>query len=192
MAERGKAEETQRTEAENPDAKLEETLENIRVIREYLERHMASEDPSDVEAKLASIPITVRDEHFLQAASRLNRPWTDLLPDLDVPFERDDAYYDEVRHAVGRGAPSVLLGTSTRSLKRGFRKLKTVRQADIDRPSSPASTQREQTWSQYEQAWSQYEQINSRVAAASSLAHLAALLRASETLKRQAQQPKKD
>ena len=34
----------------------------------------------------------------------------------DSPVVRDDAYYEEVRQAVGRGAPTLLLGTSTRAL----------------------------------------------------------------------------
>ena len=42
----------------------------------------------------------------------------------DTPVQIDDAYYDEVGKAVGRGTPSVLLGTSTRSLKRHLTKLK--------------------------------------------------------------------
>ena len=42
----------------------------------------------------------------------------------------DDAYYDEVRRAVGRGAPTVLIGTSTRSLERSLTKLRAVRQGE--------------------------------------------------------------
>jgi hypothetical protein len=41
-----------------------------------------------------------------------------------VPVELDDADYEEVREAIGRGAPTLLLGTSTRSLERSFSKLK--------------------------------------------------------------------
>ena len=46
----------------------------------------------------------------------------------DEPSELDDAYYDEVRQAVGHGAPSVLLGTSTRSLTQTLDKIKAVEQ----------------------------------------------------------------
>lgn len=46
----------------------------------------------------------------------------------DAPREMDDAYYDEVRRAVGRGAPSVLLGTSTASLNRSLAQLRAVEQ----------------------------------------------------------------
>jgi hypothetical protein len=42
----------------------------------------------------------------------------------EAPVQRDGAFYDEVRKAVGRGTPSVLLGTSTRSLKRHMTRLK--------------------------------------------------------------------
>jgi hypothetical protein len=44
--------------------------------------------------------------------------------------ELDDAYYDEVRQAVGRGTPSVLLGTSTRSLGRNLAEIRTVERGD--------------------------------------------------------------
>jgi len=38
------------------------------------------------------------------------------------------AYYDRVRRAVGRGAPTALVGTSTRSLERSLAKLMAVQQ----------------------------------------------------------------
>ena len=41
-----------------------------------------------------------------------------------------EAYYDEVRRAVGRGAPTVLLGTSTRSLERSLAKLTAEQQGE--------------------------------------------------------------
>jgi DNA-binding transcriptional MerR regulator len=50
--------------------------------------------------------------------------------------ERDAAYYDEVRRAVGRGAPTGLLGTSTKSLERSLAKLKAVQQAEEAFPSA--------------------------------------------------------
>jgi len=43
---------------------------------------------------------------------------------------RDTSYYEEVRRALGRGAPSGLLGTSTKSLERSLSKLKAVQQAE--------------------------------------------------------------
>jgi hypothetical protein len=49
-------------------------------------------------------------------------------PDDDAPVQMDTAYYDEVRRAVGRGAPTVLLGTSTRSLQRSLGKLKAAQE----------------------------------------------------------------
>jgi hypothetical protein len=43
--------------------------------------------------------------------------------------ELDEADYEEIREAVGRGAPTLLLGTSTRSLERNLQKLWAVEQA---------------------------------------------------------------
>ena len=45
----------------------------------------------------------------------------------EIPIQMDDDYYDEVRKAVGRGTLSVLLGTSTRSLKQHLGKLRDER-----------------------------------------------------------------
>ncbi len=55
--------------------------------------------------------------------------WTpvEVSGEAPSPVEKDAAYYDEVRQAVGRGAPTLLLGTSTRSLKRGFAQLVAAR-----------------------------------------------------------------
>jgi hypothetical protein len=112
--------------------------------------HTAGEDPSDVdvvvEAKRASIPVTVvpgSASHFIQRASRVSRRGADLLPELDESVERDDAYYEEVRQAVGRGAPSVLLGTSTKSLERNLEKLWMVHGASgASQTASPQPSQR--------------------------------------------------
>lgn len=41
----------------------------------------------------------------------------------DAAPERDAAYYAEVRESVGRGTPTLLLGTSTKSLDRSVEKL---------------------------------------------------------------------
>jgi hypothetical protein len=43
--------------------------------------------------------------------------------------ETDDADYDEIRRAVGRGAPTVLLGTSSKSLEANLRKIEAAQQA---------------------------------------------------------------
>lgn len=37
-----------------------------------------------------------------------------------APADRDDTYYEDVRRAVGRGAPTVLLGTPARALRRAL------------------------------------------------------------------------
>ncbi len=50
----------------------------------------------------------------------------------EAPAQMDDDYYDEVRKAVGRGTPSVLLGTSTRSLKQHLSKLRDERRDQED------------------------------------------------------------
>jgi hypothetical protein len=47
---------------------------------------------------------------------------------------RDAAYYDELRESVGRGTPTLLFGTSTRSLHRSLDRLRGVRR-DEPEPS---------------------------------------------------------
>ncbi len=51
-------------------------------------------------------------------------------------MDDDDAYYDEVRQAVGHGAPTVLLGTSTKSLNRNLNQLVAVRRAAISKKTA--------------------------------------------------------
>jgi DNA-binding CsgD family transcriptional regulator len=58
----------------------------------------------------------------------------------DARVQMDAAYYDEVCRALGRGTPSVLLGTSTRSLQRSLKKLKAVQQSYSRSSSDPALT----------------------------------------------------
>ena len=58
----------------------------------------------------------------------------------ETPVQMDDAYYDEVRKAVGRGTPSVLLGTSTRALERNLSELRRERRGHGDQESSPGIT----------------------------------------------------
>lgn len=60
--------------------------------------------------------------------------------DEDAPVVRDEAYYAEVLEAVGRGAPTLLLGTSTRSLARSVKRLQEVQSG-----SSELTTQRKAT-----------------------------------------------
>ena len=67
----------------------------------------------------------------------MNRPGTDLLAELDVPVERDDAYYDEVRQAVRpRCSQRVLVGTSTKSLERNLEKLKKLQRGEDPQPQA--------------------------------------------------------
>ena len=56
-------------------------------------------------------------------------------PETVPPIQTDDAYYDEVRKAVGRGTRSSLFGTSTKSLERGLSKLKDARRQQEQSPS---------------------------------------------------------
>lgn len=42
----------------------------------------------------------------------------------DEMIRRDDEYWDEVARAVGTGTPSILLGTSTRSLRKNLERLR--------------------------------------------------------------------
>lgn len=54
---------------------------------------------------------------------RLVRPSDADSATEDAPA-RDDDYYAEVRESVGRGTPSILLGTSRRALDRSLEKLR--------------------------------------------------------------------
>jgi repressor LexA len=45
----------------------------------------------------------------------------------DAPVVKDAAYYARVSEAVGRGTPTLLLGTSTRSLKRSLKRMAAAR-----------------------------------------------------------------
>lgn len=66
----------------------------------------------------------------------------DLGPTQTAQAPRDAAYYDEVRRAVGRGALSLLLGTSTKSLERSLAKLKAVDQGEFTpRPQDASSNE---------------------------------------------------
>lgn len=68
-----------------------------------------------VRVYVSSAGVVVRGPRKTWSYSRVGK---DDLPELD------DAYYDEVRRAVGRGAPTVLLGTSKRSLERSLARIR--------------------------------------------------------------------
>jgi hypothetical protein len=54
------------------------------------------------------------------------------------PVELDDSDYEEIREAIGRGASTLLLGTSTRSLKRNLDKVMAAqRTASEPQPPQP-------------------------------------------------------
>jgi hypothetical protein len=63
--------------------------------------------------------------------------WPRLEEHASAPTRMDDAYYDEVRRAVGRGAPSLLVGTSTKSLERSLAKLRAVQESESPSSSAP-------------------------------------------------------
>ena len=52
------------------------------------------------------------------------------------PVELDDRDYEEIREAIGRGAPTLLLGTSTRSLERNLAKIIAAQRAESE-PAPP-------------------------------------------------------
>jgi hypothetical protein len=68
------------------------------------------------EGHLAEAHRTEARESWERATEALHKAMQATEPEVRM----DDAYYDEVRQAVGRGAPSVLLGTSTKSLERSL------------------------------------------------------------------------
>jgi hypothetical protein len=169
MAERGKDEESKRTEPAATDPEAEFTVRgNDDIVRAAMS-HLAmlhSVMGTGGQGKTAAVVRAAASEE-----------WESLFEDMSA-VQMDDAYYDEVRRAVGSGAPSVLFGTSTKSLKRNFQKLRTIRRADIDRPSSPARSKHEQASAQ-------------RAKVSAQQAFIAAALYASAA-ERQAQQSKKD
>jgi hypothetical protein len=58
-------------------------------------------------------------------------------PEEDDQVELDADDYEEIRQAVGRGAPTLLLGASTRSLTRNLAILKAVEQDHLGSPTRP-------------------------------------------------------
>ena len=87
------------------------------------------------EGNVVSAAHSLGEESFLRSEAAIRFRGAQLLPSqpggnppadpqADVPVEMDDAYYDEVRKAVGRGTRSSLFGTSTKSLERHLRELR--------------------------------------------------------------------
>jgi hypothetical protein len=145
MTERDTSEESQRTDAPRPTsrAELEGVLAHISAIfGEPAALHLrlgaeGVDDPSHVNVVVTAAPAQIRAEAGQALVQTEGLPSTS---ERDVPVQRDDAYYDEVRRAVGRGTPSVLLGTSTRSLERSFQQLK------ASQKSKPASVSQRRTF----------------------------------------------
>lgn len=132
MAERGKAEESQRIEASGHGSHAERQSAIAHIYEVFgepevlnLHFHPTHTDPPKVTVAIETEPTqfeaVATDQ--LEVPVQTTAPDHDLLPAPELPLERDDAYYDEVRQAVGRGTPSVLLGTSTKSLERSLEKL---------------------------------------------------------------------
>ena len=153
MAERGKAEQTERREARRSPPSPADWEDFVRQTEADIHAlfgdsaevdvrlHAADADRSVVAVDVVVAAETVHAkaealEPLIQVSSRVNRSGADLLPEPDESVERDDAYYDEVRQAVGGGAPSVLLGTSTKSLERSLEKLGAAQQPVHDTSTS--------------------------------------------------------
>jgi hypothetical protein len=132
MAEPGKAEEPQRTEASAIDVEEFTVRGDDEAVRAAMTALLA--------VGMVSVQSVVgRGGQGKTAAlvrARAPEEWERAFESLSA-VETDDAYYEDVRQAVGRGTPSLLLGTSTRSLQRSFRKLKAVQQANAD-PAIPS------------------------------------------------------
>jgi hypothetical protein len=133
MAERGKGEPQQHEEAKTAEAqdRLAEVIASS--LEETLERHLLF-----LNVRAEDIPLLVEHAKEGRGGLLLREPATEAPSspvERDVSVDRDDAYYDDVRQAVGRGAPSVLLGTSTKALDRNLQKIRFAKVSD--EPSSP-------------------------------------------------------
>jgi hypothetical protein len=87
--------------------------------------------------KLASARGEATAHNWVALTAPLNAQLAarDVIPPGPTPTaqaSRDTAYYDEVRRAVGRGAPGLLFGTSTKSLERSLAKLTAVEQGESE------------------------------------------------------------
>ena len=135
MAERGKDEPQQHEEAETAEAQDRRAEVIASSFEEALQHHLLA---LNLKAEhVRPILEQAKEESFgrflaawEQAAEAPSSP-----VERDVSDDRDDAYYDDVRQAVGRGAPSVLLGTSTKALDRNLQKIRFAKVSD--EPSSP-------------------------------------------------------
>jgi hypothetical protein len=85
----------------------------------------APEDERQGQAEDPDVPTGNANVHLYLVPDR-----TDTSAEPDTSVEMSAVNYDDVLGAVGRGAPTVLLGTSTRSLKRSLAKLMSLRQGE--------------------------------------------------------------
>jgi hypothetical protein len=111
---------------------------------------MAVPEPEDPVAETdlpAEIPTerAFIEEHasLIQRTSRASRRFT--LPGAELftrdheDEELDDAFYADVREAMGHGTPSLLLGTSTRALDRSLTKIMAAQRAAHQAEPEPIS-----------------------------------------------------
>jgi hypothetical protein len=143
MAERGKAEESQRTEAPYPSQdELLQIVDHIEtVFGESVSVRFSVQAPA-TDSSNADVLVEARPARAKAKAAEPRIEVTAAVPSDLEPEEavdRNDAYYDEVRRAVGRGTPSVLLGTSTKSLERNLQKVRLLESSDRPASSPPVS-----------------------------------------------------
>ncbi len=103
-------------EGEQPHEGLETLLEMMKTLRTLIAQervHQQEQQAQQVSASVIHGGVVIRE-----------------APSPISHAKSDARFYDEVRRAVGRGAPTVLLGTSTRSLKRSLAKLTAVEQGE--------------------------------------------------------------
>ena len=148
MAERGKTEESQHTErpARVSDAEMLEVVDHIQAVFGNSARVQFSvQVPAagapyvDVLVEAKDVPVEAKPAQAKAEAEQARVETRAVLSNIwesDEPVERDDAYYDEVRQAVGRGTLSVLLGTPTKSLDRALERLWVVHGASGTSPTA--------------------------------------------------------
>jgi hypothetical protein len=83
----------------------------------------------DAPEKTEAVSFKARDDIGIQVVFTGKMQPSSQPEDDDASFEMDDAYYEEVRQAVGQGTRSGLFGTSTKSLERHLRKLRDERRS---------------------------------------------------------------
>jgi hypothetical protein len=144
MAEGGKGEEAQpggaseagsRATLEDVAAHIDEAAARLEEAADRVVWHYRIENAGVDPAEVRVVLVGAGGE----GESALVRAIAEYSRDIerDAPVEMDDTYYDEVRRAVGSGAPSVLLGTSTKSLERSLGKLRAGEQGEA--PSAPVA-----------------------------------------------------